>query len=106
MKKPNGSPFIHRDYHHHHSAIKFLPATTNANFFTDKGWVKFYRVPGAGPSTGGEDFFFEKKGDADFFREKLGGRRLFLLQNFKIQDFILLEKLFLKIIKSSAFIGV
>ena len=32
-----------------------------------KGGVKIYRVPGPGLSTGGEYFFFEKKGALTFF---------------------------------------
>ena len=61
--------------------------------WSDKGRVKIYRVPGPGPSTGGEDFFSKKIRAAEtFFRKKLGGRKLFLLQNLKIQNFIFQKK--------------
>ena len=42
-----------------------------------QGRAKIYRVPGPGPSTGGEDFFLKKR---DFFSEKIrGGAKTFLL---------------------------
>ena len=46
--------------------MKLLSTNTEHNAY-GKGRVKLYRVPGPGPSTGGEEFF----------RKKLGGRRLF-----------------------------
>ena len=48
----------------------------------NKGRVKVYRVPGPGPSTGGEDFS----------SEKIGGRRLFFRKNRGAKTFFRLKK--------------
>ena len=63
---------------------------------TDFCWgrVKIHRVPGPGPSTGGEDFYEKNQVGEDFFSKKIrgGGAKIFFEENQVGENFFQLKK--------------